>query len=207
MVAALALATAQETASPAQYSYSYDVKDPFTGDSKTQVESRSGDEVRGQYSLDDPDGTRRIVDYVSDPVHGFRVSINKIPSGQPVIGPGGSYAPYAPPAPYVKASFPGSSGFSSKSGQSGESAGASSPAGVSVSPAPISVSTVAPPVAPVVVPPVVAPPVPAVSPYYSPYSRFGYDPRYAYPYHGYPYSAPHNYYPAAVYPNSFYRYY
>lgn len=203
LVAVLALAKAQEQARPAQYSYSYDVKDPFTGDSKTQVESRSGDEVRGQYSLDDPDGTRRIVDYISDPVNGFRVSINKVPNGQLAVGPGGSYSPYAPASPVAKATFGGSVP------SPGESTGASSPSAVSVTPSPVSVSTVAPPVVPAVVPPVV-PPVPAVSPYYAPYSRFAaYDPRYAYPYRGYPYAAaaPYNYHPASLYPNSFYRFY
>lgn len=46
-----------------QYSFSYDVQDGLTGDSKNQQESRSGDVVHGQYSLNDADGYRRIVDY------------------------------------------------------------------------------------------------------------------------------------------------
>lgn len=207
MVAVLALAKAQEPSGrPAQYSYSYDVKDPYTGDSKTQVESRSGDVVRGQYSLDDPDGTRRIVDYVSDPENGFRVSINKVPNGQLSIGPGGSYSPYVPPSPVVKASFPGSSGSNSVDGSSGgssPSASSVSPASVSVTPASVSVSSPAPFPAPVV-PPVVAPPVPApvVSPYYAPYAYN----RYSYPYRAYPYAQPYNYYPS-IYPNAYYRFY
>lgn len=44
-----------------QYSYSYDVNDAITGDSKSQHETRSGDVVQGSYSLVEPDGTRRTV--------------------------------------------------------------------------------------------------------------------------------------------------
>nr|AYA49961.1 cuticular protein 70 [Leptinotarsa decemlineata] len=63
-----------------QYSYAYDVQDALTGDSKAHLESRNGDIVKGQYSLNDPDGTRRIVDYTADPVNGFRAVVRKEPS-------------------------------------------------------------------------------------------------------------------------------
>lgn len=36
----------------------------------SQQESRSGDVVQGSYSLVEPDGTRRIVEYTADPVQG-----------------------------------------------------------------------------------------------------------------------------------------
>ncbi|KAF7287953.1 hypothetical protein GWI33_000018 [Rhynchophorus ferrugineus] len=62
-----------------QYSFGYDVQDALTGDSKSQVESRNGDIVQGQYSLVDPDGTRRIVDYVADPINGFNAVVRKAP--------------------------------------------------------------------------------------------------------------------------------
>lgn len=62
-----------------KYSYSYDVEDPYTGDSKSQVETRDGDVVKGQYSLLDSDGTRRIVDYSADPVNGFNAVVSKTP--------------------------------------------------------------------------------------------------------------------------------
>lgn len=61
------------------YSYAYDVQDALTGDSKRQQESRSGDVVRGSYSLNDPDGTRRTVDYAADPVHGFNAVVRREP--------------------------------------------------------------------------------------------------------------------------------
>ncbi|XP_026292659.2 larval cuticle protein A3A-like isoform X2 [Frankliniella occidentalis] len=61
------------------YSYAYDVQDALTGDSKRQHESRSGDVVRGSYSLNDPDGTRRTVDYAADPVNGFNAVVRREP--------------------------------------------------------------------------------------------------------------------------------
>ncbi|XP_020807586.1 larval cuticle protein A2B [Drosophila serrata] len=60
-----------------QYSYSYDVHDGSTGDVKSQQESRSGDVVQGSYSLIEADGTRRIVEYTADPVHGFNAVVHR----------------------------------------------------------------------------------------------------------------------------------
>uniref|UniRef100_A0A182WGA7 Uncharacterized protein n=1 Tax=Anopheles minimus TaxID=112268 RepID=A0A182WGA7_9DIPT len=60
-----------------QYSFSYDVKDSLTGDNKQQHETRDGDVVQGQYSLVEPDGTRRTVDYTADPVNGFNAVVSK----------------------------------------------------------------------------------------------------------------------------------
>lgn len=62
-----------------QYSFAYDVKDTLTGDFKSQVESRHGEVVHGQYSLIDPDGTKRIVDYTADPINGFNAVVRKTP--------------------------------------------------------------------------------------------------------------------------------
>uniref|UniRef100_A0A6P4EA15 Larval cuticle protein A2B-like n=1 Tax=Drosophila rhopaloa TaxID=1041015 RepID=A0A6P4EA15_DRORH len=60
-----------------QYSFSYDVHDGSTGDVKSQQESRSGDVVQGAYSLIEADGTRRIVEYTADPVHGFNAVVRR----------------------------------------------------------------------------------------------------------------------------------
>ncbi|KAK9745571.1 Insect cuticle protein [Popillia japonica] len=68
-----------------QYSYSYGVQDALTGDSKSQTESRSGDVVKGQYSLIDSDGTKRVVDYAADPIHGFNAVVSKTPVAVPVV--------------------------------------------------------------------------------------------------------------------------
>ncbi|KAJ8982766.1 hypothetical protein NQ317_018178 [Molorchus minor] len=79
-----------------QYTFGYDVNDPFTGDSKSQVESRSGDVVHGSYSLNDPDGTRRIVDYTADPINGFNAVVRRTPliHTANVVAPG--ISPVAP---------------------------------------------------------------------------------------------------------------
>ena len=62
-----------------QYSYAYNVEDSVTGDSKNHHETRDGDVVKGSYSLNDSDGTRRTVDYTADPVHGFNAVVRKEP--------------------------------------------------------------------------------------------------------------------------------
>ncbi|VVC32484.1 Insect cuticle protein,Chitin-binding type R&R consensus [Cinara cedri] len=69
---------------PASYTYNYGVHDPATGDIKHQSEERTGDGVvRGQYSLVEPDGSVRTVDYTADPVNGFNAVVSK--SEAPVI--------------------------------------------------------------------------------------------------------------------------
>lgn len=60
-----------------QYQYAYNVHDSLTGDSKTQEESRDGDIVKGSYSLIEPDGSRRIVNYYADPINGFNAVVQK----------------------------------------------------------------------------------------------------------------------------------
>lgn len=66
-------------------SFSYDVADPNTGDYKSQVETRVGGTVSGQYSLVDPDGTQRIVDYTADDVNGFNAVVRKEPLARTVV--------------------------------------------------------------------------------------------------------------------------
>jgi hypothetical protein len=67
-----------------QYSYAYDIQDALTGDAKSQQESRSGDVVQGSYSLVEPDGTVRTVEYTADPVNGFNAVVHKTPLAAPV---------------------------------------------------------------------------------------------------------------------------
>lgn len=64
-----------------QYSYAYDIQDALTGDSKNQQESRNGDVVQGSYSLVEPDGTRRLVEYTADPHNGFNAVVHREPVG------------------------------------------------------------------------------------------------------------------------------
>lgn len=68
-------------------SFSYDVADPLTGDFKSQSETRVGGVVRGQYSLVDPDGTKRVVDYTADDINGFNAVVRKDPLVANVVAP------------------------------------------------------------------------------------------------------------------------
>lgn len=56
----------------------------MTGDDKEHHESLDGDVVHGSYSLVEPDGTRRIVDYTADSIHGFNAVVRRDPPGQRV---------------------------------------------------------------------------------------------------------------------------
>lgn len=60
-----------------EYKYEYGVKDSHTHDHKSQWEHRDGDVVKGQYTLDEADGTHRVVDYHSDHHHGFQAHVQR----------------------------------------------------------------------------------------------------------------------------------
>nr|CAI5856733.1 unnamed protein product [Callosobruchus analis] len=63
-----------------KYQFNYKVHDPHTGDEKQQYEEREGDQVKGQYSLKEADGTTRVVEYKADKHNGFEaVSTFSIP--------------------------------------------------------------------------------------------------------------------------------
>ncbi|EDW67050.1 pupal cuticle protein Edg-84A [Drosophila virilis] len=62
-----------------RYSFGYDVQDAVSGDVKSQQETRDGDLVQGQYSLNDADGYRRIVDYTADAKRGFSAVVRREP--------------------------------------------------------------------------------------------------------------------------------
>lgn len=66
-----------ENHAPAQYDFKYSVHDPHTGDIKEQQESRHGDNVEGQYSLVEPDGHRRTVQYSADAHNGFNAVVHR----------------------------------------------------------------------------------------------------------------------------------
>ncbi|BET00546.1 Cuticular protein [Nesidiocoris tenuis] len=68
-----------------QYNFNYEVNDAVTGDQKSQFESRDGDVVQGSYSLIEPDGTRRTVDYTADPINGFNANVRKEAGAAPAI--------------------------------------------------------------------------------------------------------------------------
>ncbi|CAH0700077.1 unnamed protein product [Spodoptera exigua] len=60
-----------------KYEFAYKVEDPHTGDKKYQHEARDGDVVKGVYSLHEPDGTVRIVEYHADKKTGFNANVKR----------------------------------------------------------------------------------------------------------------------------------
>uniref|UniRef100_A0A1A9ZVU3 Pupal cuticle protein Edg-84A n=1 Tax=Glossina pallidipes TaxID=7398 RepID=A0A1A9ZVU3_GLOPL len=65
------------------YEFQYSVHDVHTGDVKDQFEHRRGDYVTGRYSLIEPDGNRRVVEYSSDPLLGFSAQVRRELLGSP----------------------------------------------------------------------------------------------------------------------------
>lgn len=74
-----------------QYSFQYGVHDSLTGDVKSAHEVRDGDAVKGQYSLVEPDGSVRTVDYTADDLNGFNAVVSKSLPAAPAV--------FAAPAP------------------------------------------------------------------------------------------------------------
>lgn len=60
------------------YKYDYGVEDHMTGDHKKAWEMRHGDMVKGGYMLHEPDGTKRVVEYVADHKGGFQAHVKQI---------------------------------------------------------------------------------------------------------------------------------
>ena len=61
-----------------QYKFEYGVKDPHTGDHKSHKEERDGDVVKGEYTLDEADGTKRVVEYTADHKTGFNAVVKRV---------------------------------------------------------------------------------------------------------------------------------
>ncbi|XP_026294613.1 cardiomyopathy-associated protein 5-like [Frankliniella occidentalis] len=59
-----------------KYAFKYGVHDSHTGDVKDQQEERDGDVVKGEYSLLQPDGRKRIVHYTADKHSGFNAVVS-----------------------------------------------------------------------------------------------------------------------------------
>jgi hypothetical protein len=76
-----------------KYAFDYSVQDPHTGDAKSQWETRNGGTVRGRYTLVEPDGTLRTVDYTADDKNGFQAVVKKT---RP-------HFPYPPPVSFHEA--------------------------------------------------------------------------------------------------------
>ncbi|XP_026276530.1 adult-specific cuticular protein ACP-20-like [Frankliniella occidentalis] len=59
-----------------KYEFKYGVEDSHTGDYKDQKEERDGDVVKGEYSLLQPDGRKRIVHYTASKHGGFNAIVS-----------------------------------------------------------------------------------------------------------------------------------
>lgn len=90
------------------YGFNYAVNDPSTGDNKAQWETRHGDIVRGAYSLVEPDGNVRLVEYHADPIHGFNAVVKRtganihslsVPVAAPVVATKAIAGPLFHPGP------------------------------------------------------------------------------------------------------------
>jgi len=66
-----------------KYKYGYGVKDSKTWDKKTAAEWRDGNTVKGHYSLQEPDGSWRTVNYIADD-KGFRAQVHRTPNHHPI---------------------------------------------------------------------------------------------------------------------------
>nr|XP_026493438.1 cuticle protein 8-like isoform X1 [Vanessa tameamea] len=93
-----------EQEAPAHYEFQYSVHDEHNGDVKQQQESRAGDAVHGSYSLVQPDGVHRIVEYTADKEHGFNANVRY--EGQPIATPAPAKIAYAAPVAKVAYSAP-----------------------------------------------------------------------------------------------------
>jgi len=88
VAAAPAVAKLDFTDAYPQYQFAYTVRDSLTGDAKDQEEVRDGDVVKGRYSLIEPDGSRRTVNYYADDVNGFNAVVQKdVPVVAPAVAP------------------------------------------------------------------------------------------------------------------------
>ncbi|XP_017954720.1 cyclic nucleotide-gated cation channel beta-1 [Drosophila navojoa] len=58
-----------------EYSFAYGIEDGEARVLQNRKETRNGDEVRGVYSVVDPDGTLRVVKYTADDANGFQAEV------------------------------------------------------------------------------------------------------------------------------------
>ncbi|XP_049876686.1 larval cuticle protein A3A-like [Pectinophora gossypiella] len=86
-----------------RYAYNYAVNDPISHDKKGQWEIRDGGVVKGSYSLVEPDGSVRVVDYYADDHTGFNAVVKKVGPTVHSVSPVPLVAPVLPAvAPIAK---------------------------------------------------------------------------------------------------------
>lgn len=113
-----------------KYEFSYGVKDEHTGDDKSQQETRDGDSVKGSYTVVDPDGHKRTVEYSADGHSGFKATVRREPIAGFTGHSGNSgysgHSEYSGQSGYSDHSgYADQSGYSGQSGYGGYSAGES----------------------------------------------------------------------------------
>ncbi|XP_047507545.1 uncharacterized protein LOC125051342 [Pieris napi] len=69
------------------YSFGYGVSDAQTGDVKTVWESKDGDTFKGHYSVIEPDGSMRTVEYSAGPDTGFIAANSDANQNEPLDSP------------------------------------------------------------------------------------------------------------------------
>ncbi|KAG8331178.1 hypothetical protein J6590_046503 [Homalodisca vitripennis] len=75
--------TSNSTEHPKAYQFSYTVNNEENGDFKTHQETNDGKQVRGMYSVGEPNGDLRVVTYTADSAHGFQAVVQVHPAGSP----------------------------------------------------------------------------------------------------------------------------
>lgn len=86
----------KEPEKPAHYDFKYEVHDEKTGDIKRLSEVATHGVVKGQYSLIDSDGFKRIVEYTADNIHGFQAIVKREPTHHKIPQPQPKYEEYKP---------------------------------------------------------------------------------------------------------------
>ncbi|CAH0384932.1 unnamed protein product [Bemisia tabaci] len=86
------------------YKFAYNVQDPHTYDVKSQEESRDGDNVQGVYTVNEADGSKRVVHY-ADNGHGFEAVVSKEGGAPAYAAPAYAAPAYAAPK-YAAPAYP-----------------------------------------------------------------------------------------------------
>jgi Insect cuticle protein len=73
------------------YNFEYGVTDGKTGHEHTHSEHRDGDTVHGKYTVDEADGTKRIVTYSANKKTGFTATVEKVGHATHDAGYGGGH--------------------------------------------------------------------------------------------------------------------
>lgn len=91
---------------PTPYHFEYGVKDLHTHDIKSQHEVSDGHgNVKGSYSLVEPDGSTRVVEYTADHEHGFNAKVKKIEAPHYHGEFSADYHNHEPVYPYKSSSY------------------------------------------------------------------------------------------------------